>query len=339
MAPRDVPSTTNGDVTESKPMKNKPKASKLRQQKLPAWQPILTAPTVIPTVVFIGIVFIPIGIALFLASESVHEYKIDYTDCSQETCTFTLDVKEDMKGDVYIYYALENFYQNHRRYVKSRNDKQYLGNLDQVSDCEPYDKGMLNGVQVPIAPCGAIANSIFNDTFGIKKSALIDVPTTTEGVLWDIDFTKKFKNPPVGPGETLCSAFKGTVRPPNWSKDICELGGFLNVDFIVWMRTAALPNFRKLWRLVDRTKSGFTDGLSKGQYQVQINNNYPVTAFGGRKQFIISTTSWAGGKNSFLGIAYLVVGSIAIALAVIFFIIHMKFGHSVNELSNVGPVQ
>ncbi|EJW81832.1 hypothetical protein WUBG_07257 [Wuchereria bancrofti] len=43
--------------------------TKLRQQKLPAWQPILTASTVIPTVFGIGIVFLPIGVALLLASQ------------------------------------------------------------------------------------------------------------------------------------------------------------------------------------------------------------------------------------------------------------------------------
>lgn len=42
--------------------------TKLRQQKLPAWQPILTATTVIPAVFAVGIIFIPIGIALLLAS-------------------------------------------------------------------------------------------------------------------------------------------------------------------------------------------------------------------------------------------------------------------------------
>ena len=34
------------------------------------------------------------------------------------------------------------------------------------------------------------------------------------------------------------------------------------------------------------------------------------------------------GKNDFLGIAYLVVGSIAIVLGVIFVAIHIRFGHS-----------
>ena len=34
-----------------------------------------------------------------------------------------------MKAPVYFYYKLENFYQNHRRYVKSRNDDQLAGKV------------------------------------------------------------------------------------------------------------------------------------------------------------------------------------------------------------------
>jgi|TARA_B110000971_G_C19688775_1_gene354473 hypothetical protein len=32
-----------------------------------------------------------------------------------------------MKAPVHLYYQLDNFYQNHRRYVKSRDDKQMRG--------------------------------------------------------------------------------------------------------------------------------------------------------------------------------------------------------------------
>ena len=43
---------------------------------------------------------------------------------------------------MYMYYGLENFYQNHRRYVKSRDDAQLLGevkSVDSISDdCKPY---------------------------------------------------------------------------------------------------------------------------------------------------------------------------------------------------------
>ena len=68
-----------------------------------------------------------------------------------------------------MYYGLTNFYQNHRRYVKSRDDVQLLGQLNKEvsADCKPYDK---NKSDTPIAPCGAIANSMFN---GMYSTTLI----------------------------------------------------------------------------------------------------------------------------------------------------------------------
>lgn len=35
-------------------------------------------------------------------------------------CQINFNLTEDFKGDVYFYYGLSNYYQNHRRYVKSR---------------------------------------------------------------------------------------------------------------------------------------------------------------------------------------------------------------------------
>lgn len=53
---------------------------------------------------------------------------------------------------------------------------------------------------------------------------------------------------------------------------------------------------------------------------------YLVNEFGGRKRVIISNTSIMGGKNSFLGIAYMVFGGICLILWVAFFIINKKWG-------------
>lgn len=57
--------------------------SAFKQQRLPAWQPILTAGTVLPTFFVIGIAFIPVGIGLLYFSDEVKEHVIDYTTCNR----------------------------------------------------------------------------------------------------------------------------------------------------------------------------------------------------------------------------------------------------------------
>jgi hypothetical protein len=55
--------------------------------------------------------------------------------CKQE---FTLDA--DIIAPVYVYYQLDNFYQNHRRYVKSRSFSQLKGSnlaVADLADCDP----------------------------------------------------------------------------------------------------------------------------------------------------------------------------------------------------------
>jgi len=43
---------------------------------------------------------------------------------------------------------------------------------------------------------------------------------------------------------------------------------------------------------------------------------------------VFSNVSWMGGKNDFLGIAYLVVGSLCVVMSVVMLIVYAKFKFS-----------
>ncbi|KAG7511348.1 cell cycle control protein 50A-like [Solea senegalensis] len=336
----------------------KPDNTAFKQQRLLAWQPILTAGTVLPAFFVIGIFFLPIGIGLFVTSNNIKEFEIDYTgvdldspcySCAKNfswnsttpcVCTVDFTLEQPFESNVYMYYGLSNFYQNHRRYVKSRDDSQLYGDLSSLKEpskeCEPYRKR--DGL--PIAPCGAIANSLFNDTldlYHIESNGTVNViPLVNRGIAWWTDKHVKFRNPG-GNNNNLTVAFQDTAKPVNWRKPVYELdptdlenNGFVNEDFIVWMRTAALPTFRKLYRIIHK-KSSTTPTLPSGRYVLNITYNYPVLSFDGRKRMILSTISWMGGKNPFLGIAYITVGSICFLLGVVLLIIHHKYDNRNNS--------
>lgn len=102
----------------------------------------------------------------------------------------------------------------------------------------------------------------------------INVPLLKTGIAWESDKKIKFKNPP---GESLKEAFKDYVKPKAWKVNVWELdlddptnNGFQNEDFIVWMRTAALPIFRKLYRRVDHQEQYFKNGLMRANYTLTI---------------------------------------------------------------------
>lgn len=358
---------------EAQNTSKRPTDSAFKQQRLPAWQPILTANSVLPIFFVIGVAFIPVGIGMYWFSSQVREYQLNYTDCKNAagqlcaeqinntligdrncTCEYTFPLNDTWEGQVYMYYGLENFYQNHRRYVKSRDDNQLLGTLssDPSNDCHPFSQD--KKTNQTYVPCGAIANSLFSDE--ITMEYLDDdnvtwkpVPLLRTEIAWQSDKHYKFKNPDKPDGteartkEELKEVLKDYAKPKDWKKELWELdpdnpdnNGLRNEDLIVWMRTAALPNFRKLYRRIDHSQEAFKGPILPNKtYKFTIQYNFEVKQFSGRKSVVLSTTSILGGKNEFLGIAYMVVGCICFVLGVLFLFVHVKYGKEQAEMIKV----
>ncbi|AES80879.2 LEM3 (ligand-effect modulator 3) family protein [Medicago truncatula] len=301
--------------------------SRFSQQELHAWQPILTPGWVIAIFTFIGLVFIPIGVASLFASEQVVEVPLRYDDqCLpslykddamtyikgnriSKTCTKKLTVKSKMKAPIYVYYQLSNFYQNHRHYVKSRDHKQLRSKADEndVGKCFPEDY-TANGY-LPVVPCGLAAWSLFNDTYRFSNNNK-DLVINKKNIAWKSDQKAKFGSD-VYPKNFQTGSLIGGARL-NESIPLSE-----QEDLIVWMRTAALPTFRKLYGKIE------VDLEANDEITVVIENNYNTYQFGGTKSVILSTTTWIGGKNDFLGIAYILIGGLSLVYSLVFLLMYL----------------
>lgn len=106
----------------------------------------------------------------------------------------------------------------------------------------------------PAIPCGLVAKSVFNDTYELYDSNNKRIAIDETNIAWSSDIQYKFKN----------LDDKSLPEPYKSYKDVQWLD-MQNEHFIVWMRTAGLPNFRKLWGKIK-------DGLEPGDYKVKINN-------------------------------------------------------------------
>jgi len=302
---------------EEKDDSRRPEDSNFKQQRLRAWQPLLTPKWVILSFAIIGAAFVGIGGGILSTSQKVVEIEQRYDNtCPFNTvCNVELTVTSKMTPPIYFYYKLTNFYQNHRRYVKSRDDVQLSGMDDSGSTCDPLIDGKDGQL---LYPCGLIAASFFNDTFNAclqrKGSATCTVmtePTFTwvkTGIAWQSDVDQKFQmgNHPES-GETRITP-DGVLLPL-----------VTDEDFIVWMRTAGLPTFKKLYRKITDPGTVLNPGDT---LNITVNNTYPVAGFDGQKAVVLSTSSWIGGKNDFLGLAYIIVGAICLALAAAFLLKH-----------------
>lgn len=329
------------------------------------WQPILTPLQVIFIFLAVGISFVPTGVFLSSLNNQIYEDTIVYDGGNNgpssaceivsanqgRTCEVSFTLTSAVSGDLYVYYELTNFYQNHRLYVKSYNNRQLMGEEVLESDLEKScttktysDNGEL------LSPCGLIANSFFNDNFefDFEDSLHSDNMDETD-IAWPSDYDK-FKQPEgfqsvQAAGAQTCADVglpdgceggvpEGMTQYWYWyypqpelsgqkttkylwesytgAGGINPLHGVTDEHFMVWFRTAARPNFRKLY---GRIPGPFKEGQV---LHFAITGNFEVASFGGTKGIVISTLSEMGGTNPYLGTAFLVVGILAFLLTLLF---------------------
>lgn len=274
---------------------------------------------------------------------------------ANRNCTIQFTVPATMKPPVLVYYGLTNFHQNHRAYHVSRDDYQLTGQVGSqlktsADACQPINK--LGNIT--INPCGLIANTFFNDKITLSDTGAVDdegSPLTMieEGIAWSTDVEYRFKMPdgfqkqecPADECNASCCTKLGwSCQEPAIDKNrvcyafdypeddttqylyetypniISPLEHVTNEHFIVWMRVATRPSFRKLYGYIEQTIPAGT------VLEFEINANYVVESFGGSKALIISTNSMWGGKDSSVGITFYAMGYFCLACGLIFAIKH-----------------
>ncbi|KAI8986038.1 CDC50/LEM3 family [Pilobolus umbonatus] len=243
---------------------------------------------------------------------------------SIQHCIIDFTVPNTIPGPIFMYYRLTNFYQNHRQYIKNFDAEQFNGkSVDKSTlnvNCVKMDSVLIQNNDYIIYPCGLIANSMFNDTTSNLVSLTDGVPEykfERTGIAWPTD--KKKYSP-------TSYAMDQIAPPPNWAlrypnglyteqyppPDLSTLESFM-----VWMHVAALPDFRKIWGRNDN------EALTAGRWRIMIDMNFDTIQYGGTKWLVLSSTSPLGGRNPYLGIAYMAIAGISVFVGLLLTLRHV----------------
>ncbi len=151
-------------------------------------------------------------------------------------CSVTFRLDQELRSPWNFYYGLDNFYQNHRRYLNSLNVNQLHGSSFKgpSSDCCPIVRINVNSTvtNIPVVPCGLIGNSFFNGEFGLDTvsadlhtlpSALVVIPA-------------------------LCMRWKVTVLYLFFlsQQQISNIAAFESVESVIFVLNSSLSRMGKL---------------------------------------------------------------------------------------------
>ena len=277
------------------------------------------------TLFVIGSTFFLLGILFLFLSQNNEEFSIRYDEICQDKpkCLVTLNITQNISGKIAFLYKLIGFYQNHRRIVDSISYTQLRGVYESYSNlqsCSPKISKNSSKLNEDIyVPCGLLPFSYFNDSFCLPQNSSFEKFTDQNIALKsDLNYFKPFN-----------SKYDKSI---NWLSSYTDFPGLnMNEHFIVWIRTAAMPDFLKLYMKCEDCT------IRKGLYQIEIHMNYPKSMFPGERWLVLSKTSSIGSQSHFIVIAYFSMGSLGIIFAIAF-LIHMLFcPKKFGDLSLIWP--
>ncbi|KAK0413618.1 hypothetical protein QR680_006905 [Steinernema hermaphroditum] len=317
---------------------------KLTQQRLEGSTPEPSFFLVVTVLFLTGLTFIPLGVVFLKASNSVSERKVPYHNevFKGSYSNHSFELKEDIRGRIVVFYEIDNFFQSHRLYMQTIPGQQLLGNIEHYEDCTIYasrvfvflEKVLGIGSNATIiqhkskVPCGHTFRPMFHDRFSLKRITAggeeeIKIEEADASFLHPSELL--FHDPPLSEGEDLCSLMKKKgLQNGEGPYKFCERG-FTYPPYLIWIRSAAFGSFRKPYGVV-KPPEGW--GLPMGNYTLHVDRNFlPAKSFTHlRIRFVLSTLSWMGGKNPFLGIIYIVVGTLCILAGLVISFVYVKYG-------------
>lgn len=74
-------SDLESEIEETEVKSKRPPENSFSQQRLAAVNPVFSARTVIPILIVLGVVLIPLGVAMWYASDTIEDVMIEYTQC------------------------------------------------------------------------------------------------------------------------------------------------------------------------------------------------------------------------------------------------------------------